>query len=175
MSDAGDAPEVGPLAEEAAKLFGALSGWAREHAGEASDGLSGLAAQAASAVHGIDEHLATGAAECTVCPLCRTVHAVRQLSPEVKAHLTSCRRSSLAQAAAACWRRPSATPRPATTSSTSPVDDEWPEDKVPGRQRARTIRDVLTGVLPWTLAAGWSVLTIATIMSGAAMKSAAGR
>ena len=83
MSDAGDAPEVGPLAEEAAKLFRALSGWARDHVGEANEGLSGLADQAASAVHDIDEHLATGSAECTVCPLCRTVHAVRHLSPEV--------------------------------------------------------------------------------------------
>ena len=85
-----EAHEVGPLAEEAAKLLGALSGWAREHAAEASDGLSGLAAHpAASAAHGVDEHLATGAAECTVCPLCRTVHAVRQLSPEVTTHLAS--------------------------------------------------------------------------------------
>ena len=105
-----EAHEVGPLAEEAAKLLGALSGWAREHAGEAGEGLSGLAAQAASAVHGIDEHLATGAAECTVCPLCRTVHAVRQLSPEVTTHLASAV-SSLAQAAAALMSTPA--PRPA--------------------------------------------------------------
>jgi hypothetical protein len=100
-----EAHEVGPLAEEAAKLLGALSGWAREHAAEAGDGLSGLADRAASAVHGVDEHLATGAAECTVCPLCRTVHAVRQLSPEVTTHLASAM-SSLAQAAAALMSTP---------------------------------------------------------------------
>lgn len=126
MSDTGDAPEVGPLAEEAAKLLGALSGWAREHAGEASDGFSGMAAQAASAVHGIDEHLATGSAECTVCPLCRTVHAVRQLSPEVKAHLTTAV-SSLAQAAAALLATPEREPDRDDVEHIA-LDDEWPED-----------------------------------------------
>jgi predicted PhzF superfamily epimerase YddE/YHI9 len=125
-----EAHEVGPLAEEAAKLLGALSGWAREHAPEASDGLSGLAARAASAVHGVDEHLATGAAECTVCPLCRTVHAVRQVSPEVTTHLASAL-SSLAQAAAALM----STPAPQRTSGDGvehiPVDDAWPEPGSP--------------------------------------------
>ena len=100
-----EANEVGPLAEEAAKLIGALSGWAREHAAEASDGLAGMAAQTASAVHGLDEHLATGAAECSVCPLCRTVHAVRQLNPDVTTHLAAAV-SSLAQAAAALMSTP---------------------------------------------------------------------
>ena len=121
-----EAHEVGPLAEEAAKLLGALSGWAREHAAEASDGLSGLADRAASAAHGVDEHLATGAAECTVCPLCRTVHAVRQLNPEVTTHLASAM-SSLAQAAAALMSTPA--PRPADRDGVEhiPVDDEWPE------------------------------------------------
>lgn len=120
-----EAHEVGPLAEEAAKLIGALSGWVREHAGEASDGLSGLAAQAASAAEGIDEHLATGAAECTVCPLCRTVHAVRQVNPAVTIHLASAL-SSLAQAAAALM----STPVPSQTDHDDveriQLDDDWP-------------------------------------------------
>lgn len=126
MTDAGDADDVGSLGEEAAKLFGALSGWAREHAGEAGDGLSGLAAQAAAAAHDLDEHLATGSAECTVCPVCRTVHAVRQLSPEVKAHLTTAM-TSLAQAAATIL----ATQGPRTDHAGDvehiDLDDEWPE------------------------------------------------
>lgn len=125
MSDAGDAPGVGHLGEEAAKLFGALSGWARDHAGEASEGLSGLASHAASAVHNIDEHLATGSAECTVCPLCRTVHAVRQLSPEVHEHLATAV-TSLAQAFAAVM----ATPRTEGRGDVEHIDvgDEWPEE-----------------------------------------------
>lgn len=126
MTDASDAHDVGSLGEEAAKLLGALSGWAREHAGDAGEGLSGLAGQAAASAHDLNEHLATGSAECTVCPVCRTVHAVRQLSPEVTAHLTAAM-ASLAQAAAAVR---------ATTHSGTVQDggiehidlaDDWPE------------------------------------------------
>ena len=122
-----DAHEVGPLAEEAAKLFGALSGWAREHAAEANDGLSGLAAHAASAVHDLDEHLATGAAECTVCPLCRAVHAVRQLSPEVTTHLASAA-SSLAHAASALLSTTTPPDQDRGGVEHITVDDEWPEE-----------------------------------------------
>ena len=100
MSDEADSDDVGSLADEAAKLLGALSGWARDHAGEASDGLAGFAAHASVPIHDLNEHLATGAVECTTCPVCRTVHAVRQLSPEVRVHLTAAV-TSLAQAATA--------------------------------------------------------------------------
>lgn len=130
MTDAGDAHDVGSLGEEAAKLLGALSGWAREHAGDAGEGLSGLAAQAAASAHDLNEHLATGSTECTVCPVCRTVHAVRQLSPEVKTHLTIAV-TSLAKATAAIM---------ATTAPGTPRDDgvehidlgdDWPEGDPP--------------------------------------------
>lgn len=112
MTDA-DPDDVGTLGEEAAKLFGALSGWAREQATDAGDGLSDLASQAASSAHDLNSHLATSAPECTVCPVCRTMHAVRQLSPEVTAHLTSAV-SSLAQAAVALL---------ATTQQSTPRQD----------------------------------------------------
>ncbi|NYE38917.1 hypothetical protein F4692_004072 [Nocardioides cavernae] len=132
MTDADDAPdprEVGSLGDEAAKLFGALAGWAREQAGEAEHGLGGLAGQAAAAVHDLDEHLATGSAECTVCPVCRTVHAVRQLSPEVTSHLTSAV-SSLAQAAAALVASLDTRPPSSTDEPVEHIDlsDDWPED-----------------------------------------------
>lgn len=77
MSGERDEPEVGSVAEEAVKLLGALSDWAKDTGHQMGHG-AGL---------GLDEHLATGAAECTYCPICRTVHAVRQLSPEVRAQL----------------------------------------------------------------------------------------
>lgn len=80
MTSPEDEP-VGSVGEEAAKLFGALAGWAGEHA------------------HEIDEHLATGAAECLYCPVCRTVQAVRNASPELKAQATTAA-SQLLQAAA---------------------------------------------------------------------------
>jgi hypothetical protein len=130
VTDAGDAHDVGSLGEEAAKLLGALSGWAREHAGDAGEGLSGLAAQAAASAHDLNEHLATGSAECTVCPVCRTVHAVRQLSPEVKAHLTTAA-ASLAQAATAIMA--TTHPRAAEDGGVEHIDldDDWPEGDPP--------------------------------------------
>ncbi len=59
-----------------------------------------MAGQAAEAVRDVDRHLATGAEECTYCPVCRTVHLVRQAGPEVREHLTTAA-SSFLQAAAA--------------------------------------------------------------------------
>ncbi|GCD91756.1 hypothetical protein [Nocardioides sp. LS1] len=89
---------VGSVSDEAAKLFGALSDWARDQGSDLGHGLSGLADHAASAAREVNEHLATGSAECTYCPICRTVHVVRQASPEVRAHLATAA-SSLLQAA----------------------------------------------------------------------------
>lgn len=81
----GGGPDVGSVAEEAAKLLGALGGslgdWAKDAAGD------------------LEQHLATGAPECTYCPICRTVHAVRQLSPEVRTQLATAA-TALMQAAA---------------------------------------------------------------------------
>lgn len=120
------AEDVGSLAEEAAKLFGALTDWAQDQAGDLGDlgaagaraaqgdlhdlgahltGLAGHAAEAAAQVQdhlagALDDNLATGAPECRWCPVCRGVHAVRQVSPEVRAHLGAAV-SSLVQAAAA--------------------------------------------------------------------------
>lgn len=129
MSNAGDgADDVGSLAEEAGKLFGALSGWAREHAGEAGDGLAGVAQQAAEAASDLNDHIATDSAECTVCPLCRTIHTARQLSPEVKAHLASAA-ASLAQAATALLA--THVPQDGTLASDVEridLDNEWLEE-----------------------------------------------
>jgi hypothetical protein len=80
-----DGPEqVGSVAEEAAKLLGALSGWAREHGEGVSTTAGSMAASVADDLH---EHLATGSSECAWCPVCRAVAAIRQTSPEVRAHL----------------------------------------------------------------------------------------
>lgn len=97
--DPGDRDHVGSVSEEALKLFGALTDWARDHGSDLGQGLSGLADHAAATAHEIDEHIATGAPECTYCPICRVVHVVRQTSPEVRAHLAVAA-SSLLQAAA---------------------------------------------------------------------------
>jgi hypothetical protein len=81
MSGDREGPDVGSVAEEAVKLLGALSEWAKDATGD------------------VDAHLATGAPECTYCPICRTVHAVRGLSPEVKTQLATAATTFLTSAA----------------------------------------------------------------------------
>lgn len=134
MSDTGDPDghhagrdpghdEIGSLAEEAAKLFGAFQGWAREHAGDLGEGVSGLAGHAAAAASDVNEHLATGAAECTYCPICRTVHVVRSLSPEVRDHLAVAA-TSLGQAIAALMAPPTPAPSEDEVEHID-VDEDW--------------------------------------------------
>ena len=84
MTPPNDEP-VGGVGDEAAKLLGALADWAGDHVGDR--------------VREVNEHIDTGDAECLYCPVCRTVHAVRQASPEVKAQLVTAA-SSFLQAAA---------------------------------------------------------------------------
>ena len=97
MSEPSDG--VGSLAEEAAKLLGALSGLAREQGADLGEGLSSLTDKAAAAAHDLEQHIATGGEDCVYCPVCRAIHLVRQTSPEVRAHLAVAA-SSLVQAAA---------------------------------------------------------------------------
>ena len=97
MSQSSD--EVGSLAEEAAKLFGAISGFARDHEINLAEGLADPPDRATAAPHGADGHPAAGGAECTSCPVCRAITLFRSTSPEVRAHLADAA-SSLVQAAA---------------------------------------------------------------------------
>jgi hypothetical protein len=92
--------DVGSVGEEAAKLLGAMSEWAREQGSDLGQGLGGLAGHAAASMHDINDHIATGSAECSYCPICRGVHMIRETSPEVKAHLVTAA-SSFLQAASA--------------------------------------------------------------------------
>jgi len=79
--------DVGSVADEAAKLLGALSGWATEQSSGVGHGLSDVASAASAALHNANEHFATGGPDCTYCPICRVVHVVRECSPEVRTHL----------------------------------------------------------------------------------------
>ena len=98
-------PPVGTLAEEATQLFAVLSGIARDQAAQYGAGAESVGASAASALRNVNDHIATGDAECTYCPICRVVHAARSASPEVKAHLSSAL-LSLAQAASSFMAPP---------------------------------------------------------------------
>ncbi len=113
--DAGesDPSEVGSVGEEAARLLDAFTAAlgrqpaSSDSAGEGPspdpgpapwDGLVDLAHQAVDALHGVGDQVANGAPECRWCPWCRTIHAVRQTSPEVRTHLMGAARSMLAAA-----------------------------------------------------------------------------
>ena len=116
MSGDREEPDVGSVAEEAVKLLGALSDWAKDAVGE------------------VDQHLATGASECTYCPVCRTVHAVRGLSPEVKTQLATAATTFL-NAAAGLLSGAAAGPRE-KAERVQHIDlddgdgsgDDWPEE-----------------------------------------------
>jgi hypothetical protein len=114
VSHSDDHDRVGSVTEEAVKLFGALSGWAKEH----GEGVSAF-------TDGLHEHVATGSAECTWCPVCRTVAAVRQTSPEVRAHLATAASSLMLAVSGMMASQP-----PASDGRVERIDldDDWPED-----------------------------------------------
>lgn len=123
--------DLGSVSDEAAKLFGALSDWARDSAAPGAglaDSLSGLVDQAAATVSEIDAHLATGSGECTYCPICRTVHAVRQTSPEVKAHLAGAASSFLQAVVGLLATLPPPAARPESGAGVERIDLDDPDD-----------------------------------------------
>ena len=63
--------EVGSAAEEAVKLFAAVEDWARKKSGHLLD----------------DTHVATGSAECQMCPVCQGIGVLRHVRPEAVEHL----------------------------------------------------------------------------------------
>jgi hypothetical protein len=80
----------GAAAEEAARLVDALGQW--------------LAARAATRPGGpvdlgyLDAHIATGAAECKLCPLCQVISLLRTSSPELAHRLDEAMEALLALA-----------------------------------------------------------------------------
>ena len=90
---------IGSAAEEAVRLLGALGDWARDHT------------ESWAQPRGVEDHLATGAPECTYCPICRTVHVIREAGPDVRLHLASAA-ASLLQAAASVLHAAATPPRP---------------------------------------------------------------
>ena len=123
MTDADD--PVGSAAEEAAKLLGAVSEWAREHGTDVGTAFGGLADQVSAAAHDVDAHLATGE-DCRYCPLCRAVQVYRSASPEVREHLATAV-TSLAQAATALLA--TAVPQQRGTGVEHiDLTDDWPGD-----------------------------------------------
>ena len=129
MSDPDES--VGSVAEEAAKLLHALQDWAKESGSEYAGAAASAAEGAASAVHRIDEHIATGSAECSYCPVCRVISAVRETSPEVRQHLTTAATSLLHAAAGLLVTNvpePSQGRRDGRVEKIDLSDDDWEDD-----------------------------------------------
>ena len=135
-----EGPEgVGSVSEEAAKLLSALQGWAKETGGDYADATDAAAAGAASVLHRIDEHVATGGADCRYCPVCQVISVVRSTSPEVRDHLATAA-TSLMHAAAGMLATQVPEQKPGQQQGSSgPVqkidlddssddDDEWKDD-----------------------------------------------
>ncbi len=115
--------QVGSLAEEAAKLLGALSGWAEEHH------VDDVADRVSDVGQDLHDHLATGAPECTYCPICQAVRFLRDTSPEVRTHLAAAG-ASLAQALTATLQAATAAAEEHPVERIR-IDDDWPEEPQP--------------------------------------------
>ncbi|WP_185994913.1 hypothetical protein [Nocardioides campestrisoli] len=131
--DEGGAEEVGTLGEETVRLLGSLAGWVREHGADLGHGLEDAAEHVADSWREADEHLATGAPECQVCPVCRAVQAARSVSPEVKGHLASAA-THLLSAATSLLAAQQAGPSTGPATGPSRVEhidlgEDWPEDR----------------------------------------------
>jgi hypothetical protein len=84
--------DVGSAAEEAVKLFAALEDWARKKAGHVLD----------------EDHVATGSAECQVCPVCQGIGVLRHVRPEAVEHLLDAAASFVAAVKTALTTPPTA-------------------------------------------------------------------
>ena len=127
----GDDNSVGSVAEEAAKLLGALQGWARENGSDYANAATAAAGGAAATASSINEHIATGSAECKFCPICQVVSAVRATSPEVKQHLSTAAASLLQATAALMATHPAARQGPEGQEPIEKIDisdQPWDED-----------------------------------------------
>jgi hypothetical protein len=132
--DRSQGPDIGSVGEEAAKLLGALSDWARDQSPDMGHGLGGLAGHAAASLREIGDHIATGSAECAYCPICRTVHMVRETSPEVRTHLVTAA-SSFLQAAAALLAAQVPQDEAGRASKVERIDlDDAPDDEEDGHE-----------------------------------------
>jgi hypothetical protein len=82
---AADGGGTGSAAQEAARLFEAVQEWARR---ASTDGRT--------MGESWSEHIATGAPECRLCPICQLVGLLRDTRPEVAMHLADAVGSTLA-------------------------------------------------------------------------------
>ena len=131
MSD--EKEPVGSVGEEALKLLAALQGWAKENGGDPAASAEGAAEGVSALFHELNEHIATGGADCRYCPLCQAISTVRQVSPEVKEHLASAAASLMKAMAGAMATDPEAGRRRPADSPVEKIDlsddGDWEDDE----------------------------------------------
>jgi hypothetical protein len=99
-ADAPDREPVGSAAEEAAKLLAALQDFARRTTGD---------------------HIATGAPECRLCPVCQLIAFVRDTRPETVEHLAGAGAALIAALRATLVGHQNNPPEAGTERTTGPV------------------------------------------------------
>jgi hypothetical protein len=99
--------DVGSAAEEAVKLFAAMEDWARKKAGHVLD----------------EEHVATGSAECQMCPVCQGIGVLRHVRPEAVEHMLDAAASFVAALKTAVTTPPDPAARTSTRVQHIPVSE----------------------------------------------------
>ena len=132
MTGAGEGtPPTGSVGEEALKLLAALQDWAKESGHDYGETLGAAATGAGALLDNVNEHIATDGRDCTYCPVCRMISAVRGTSPEVKQHLTSAASSLLQAAAGYMATHVPDRPEPRGEETVEHIDlsdDDWEDD-----------------------------------------------
>jgi hypothetical protein len=131
MNDKDKQAPVGSVGEEAAKLLHALQEWAKESGSDYANATAAAAAGAAVTLQSINEHVATGDQECKYCPVCQVISAVRETSPEVKAHLATAATSLMhAVAGAMATHVPDSGGAKRSEQGVEKIDldDDWDDD-----------------------------------------------
>ena len=125
----GTGEAVGSVGEEAAKLFGALSDWAREQGADASGTAAAAKDAFARAAHDAEAHAATGGEDCRYCPVCQVIHLVRATSPEVRQHLSAAAGSLVQAAAGLLATQPGGRPGHPVEKIDLDAHGEWDDDE----------------------------------------------
>ena len=129
---------IGSVGEEAAKLFTALSGMARDlgagaaraggaakdQGAQGADSAAGAAFAFGDLLKDVNDHIATDGQDCKYCPVCQVISAVRATSPEVKAHLAVAA-SSLMHAAAGVLATQVPEDKKSGPVEKIDLDDDW--------------------------------------------------
>lgn len=121
MSD--EVPPVGSLAEEADKLLRAVRDWLGDEVPARG------APTAQRFLRQVDEHIATGSAECSYCPLCQLIAVVRE-SPVFRQHMSGALESLVKAVGVLLAASKAEDPARAGGGSVERIDlsDDWMDD-----------------------------------------------